>query len=198
MGRAEPSAAEGTQPPGPQQLCQGSFWKAAAAGTAQQARETGRERAPQGMAVGGGCRRRRARLSGKPKRAELTSMRLKRALSLGASCTPGISAVGRPAGCTRSCRGLPQWDATGSGTQRTPLGGPGEIPAHAKMAGEARPHIHTHPHPRGTHAQNHVPRQASILLLACGAPAITTSGLNHSSTLTSHTVGRTLVVRLRP
>lgn len=88
----------------------------------------------------GGCRRRRARLSGKPKRAELTSMRLKRALSLGASCTPGISAVGRPAGCTRSCRGLPQWDATGSGTQRTPVGGPGEIPAHAKMAGKARPH----------------------------------------------------------
>lgn len=71
----------------------------------------------------------------------LTSTRLKRALSLAGSCTQGITAMGRPAGPTKQNpgRGLPPRDATGSGTQRTPVGGPGGKPARAKMVARARP-----------------------------------------------------------
>lgn len=122
-------------------------------GPPQHATESGRERLEgrerERRAAGEGRRssRGRAQLRGKEStqrsgRPPLTSTRLKRALSLAGSCTQGITAMGRLAGPTSQDpgRGLPQRDATGSGTQRTPVGGPGGKSARAKMATRARPH----------------------------------------------------------
>lgn len=136
--------------PESRRLGRGTFWKAPAVGSSGV-----REGAPRGNGRRSGGRR--ARLGGKESAQgsggpPLTSTRLKRALSLAGSCTQGIvAAMGRPARATSQDpgRGLPRRDATGSGTQRTPVGGPGGKPARAKMATRARPAP-----PRGAHAQS--------------------------------------------
>lgn len=107
--------------------------------------------------------RRRAQLRGKEStqrsgRPPLTSTRLKRALSLAGSCTQGITAMGRLAGPTSQDpgRGLSQRDATGSGTQRTPVGGPGG--KSARQDGDQGPP------PCGAHAQSHGREEDGSLL----------------------------------